>query len=75
MIAFFCPATVFGDTFNIAVASNFKSCLEDLILDETDFKTANLISGSSGKLYAQILRGAPFDVFLSARPKKRIGMI
>lgn len=52
----------------VAVAANFTHTLEQL---QTQFEKATshrvaIISGSTGKLYAQINSGAPFDVFLSA---------
>jgi molybdate transport system substrate-binding protein len=52
----------------VAVAANFAEVAERL---EKDFEgasghTLNLVVGSTGKLYAQIVNGAPFDVFLSA---------
>ena len=53
----------------IAVAANFKPTLEDLIKAyKVEVTQANIqiSSASSGVLYAQILRGAPFDLFLSA---------
>ena len=61
----------------VAVASNFKSVLEQL---EASFEAATdhdliLSAGSTGKLYAQIVHGAPYDVFLAAdreRPARLI---
>lgn len=53
---------------NIAVASNFLGTAQKLLAEFTathHIKT-DLISGSSGQLTAQILNGAPYDVFLSA---------
>jgi molybdate transport system substrate-binding protein len=52
----------------IAVAANFAEVAERL---EQDFEAAtghvlSLVVGSTGKFYAQIANGAPFDVFLSA---------
>ncbi len=53
---------------NVAVASNFLGPLKEIALrfeKQTGHK-AILISGSTGKLYAQIKNGAPFDLFLAA---------
>jgi len=52
----------------VAVAANFTHTLEQL---QSQFETAtpyrmSIVSGSTGKLFAQISTGAPFDVFLSA---------
>jgi len=59
----------------VAVASNFSRTAEELGRQYTE-STHNevvFISGASGKLYAQIENGAPFDVLLSAdadRPRQ-----
>lgn len=52
----------------VAVASNFRFPLEQVIKNSDTWSQQNirLVTGSSGVLYAQILKGAPFDVFLSA---------
>ena len=50
----------------IAVASNFKSTLDDLLKAFPEWQSAQIISGATGHLYTQILRGAPFDIFLAA---------
>ncbi|MEM7429429.1 MAG: molybdate ABC transporter substrate-binding protein [Pseudomonadota bacterium] len=52
----------------VAAASNFSQALENL---QREFETNSghklkISLGSTGKLYAQIVNGAPFDVFLSA---------
>ena len=52
----------------IAVATNFSATMKAL---QQDFETASnhrlkLLMGSTGKHYAQIVHGAPFDVFLAA---------
>ncbi|MEO1019176.1 MAG: molybdate ABC transporter substrate-binding protein [Pseudomonadota bacterium] len=65
------------DSATIAVATNFKTTLETL---EADFETRSgyeleLVSGSTGKLYAQIINGAPYDVYLAAdqaRPERLV---
>ena len=49
----------------IAVASNFKPTIEKL-LEEFGDENITIVSGSSGKLYAQIVNGAPYDIFISA---------
>ena len=57
-----------ADVVTVAVASNFKSTathLAERFFEETGH-TVRLSSGSTGKLYAQILNGAPYDVFLAA---------
>lgn len=53
---------------NIAVAANMQFVMDTLskvFFNETDIES-NLIISSSGNLTAQILAGAPYDVFLSA---------
>ncbi len=57
-----------GDEVLVAVASNFAVVVEGL---EPDFEASTghdlrLVSGSTGKLYAQIVRGAPFEILLAA---------
>lgn len=55
----------------VAVASNFVLPAK-LIAREFEKLTqakVQIISGSTGKIYAQILHGAPYDVFLSADQK------
>jgi molybdate transport system substrate-binding protein len=62
------PIDVFADDLRVAVASNFSGALEALSERFESASNHRLISvpGSSGKHYAQIRNGAPFDVLLSA---------
>ncbi len=61
----------------VAVAANFAQTLKEISTvfeKDTGHKLA-ITQGSTGKLYAQISQGAPFEVFLSAddeTPKKLI---
>ncbi|MFM2480391.1 molybdate ABC transporter substrate-binding protein [Celerinatantimonas sp. YJH-8] len=59
----------------VAVAANFYKPLQSLAsaYEKTHSDTVKLSVGSTGKLYAQIVNGAPFDIFLAAdqrRPQK-----
>ena len=57
-----------ADQLRVAVASNFRHAM-DALADRFQAKTAHevtVIVGSSGKHYAQIVNGAPFDAFFSA---------
>jgi molybdate transport system substrate-binding protein len=57
---------------HVAVASNFllplRSMSEDF--EKQTGNTLHISSGSTGKLYAQIVNGAPFDVFLAANSRE-----
>lgn len=50
----------------VAVASNFYHSLHQLIKQSEFANKVVLSSGSTGLLFAQVKKGAPFDVFLSA---------
>lgn len=73
LLAFTLPAV--ADTLTVAVAANMQFAFNDL---QTEFKKQTghelqPVYNSSGKFVAQIMNGAPFDVFLSADmayPKK-----
>ena len=62
-----------ADELKVAVASNFYPTMK-VISKRYELKTAGstghhkviLIPSSSGKHYAQIMNGAPFDIFFSA---------
>lgn len=62
------PAQAPAETALVAVAANFAEAAEAML---PQFRAATghdltLTTGSTGKLYAQIVAGAPFDILLSA---------
>jgi molybdate transport system substrate-binding protein len=68
----FCQSAL-SDTLNIATASNFRPMLEQLRQTFSEQQNTdgerhqlNISSASSGVIYAQILQGAPFQLFFSA---------
>ncbi len=60
--------SAFADDLSVAVSSNFSSVVEKLkpLFYQQSGHQLLVSYGSSGKLYAQIINGAPFEVFLSA---------
>jgi molybdate transport system substrate-binding protein len=59
---------VFAGEINAAVASNFSAPMRQIVelYQEESGDTVKLSFGSTGKFYAQIREGAPFDVFVAA---------
>jgi len=57
-----------ADTVQVAVAANFTAPMKQIAADfeKATGHTAVLSFGATGKFYAQIKSGAPFEVFLSA---------
>tara|TARA_R110002167_G_scaffold42935_14_gene130070 strand:+ start:15201 stop:15977 length:777 start_codon:yes stop_codon:yes gene_type:complete len=66
-----------AEPLTLAVASNFNLAMQHLVTEyEAMHKTPLQVSfASSGKLYAQIVNGAPFDIFLSADQTKPQALI
>jgi len=65
-----------GESATVAVASNFLSTARELVADFAA-KTGHeilLVNGATGMLHAQIVKGAPFDLFLSA-DRERVGAL
>jgi molybdate transport system substrate-binding protein len=70
----FYSAQVFADELRIAVASNFYPTLQEIVKSYVLYHNDSLgqkhnvvlIPGSSGRHFAQIMNGAPFDIFFSA---------
>ncbi len=64
-----------AEPLRIAVASNFVDAMDALIeaWERSSGESAVRVTASTGKLYAQIVHGAPFDLFFSAdveRPRR-----
>lgn len=57
-----------ADTLTVAVAANFAETLESIVagFEQAHPHSVVLVRGSSGRHYAQIVNGAPFDLFFSA---------
>jgi molybdate transport system substrate-binding protein len=62
---------VLARDLTIAVASNFTATAENIIslFEQDTGHHVVMVSGATGKLYAQIKNGAPFEVFLAADKK------
>ena len=64
------------DFIYLAVAANFKSTLQQLVnafaleYPNIEKEQLKIISGATGALYAQIIQGAPFDIFFAADTKR-----
>lgn len=65
---------LFADEVRIAVAANFTNASRviSLLFEKQTGHKVKVSYGSTGKLYAQIANGAPFDVYLSADTKRPI---
>lgn len=61
-------AAALADEAHIAVAANFAEPIKAVaaVLEKTTGHTLKITLGATGKLYAQIRNGAPFDVLLAA---------
>lgn len=62
---FLIHTTLLAGELRIASAANFYPTLSKIAstFSETGGDKITIIRGSTGKLYAQIIRGAPYDVF------------
>lgn len=61
-----------AETVHVAAASNFATTLKILKHDFESHHDARLVvsTASTGKIYAQLINGAPFDVFLAADQRR-----
>ncbi len=62
------------ETLTIAVSTNALGALTEIVrlYEDAHGSKVDIVAGSSGKLYAQITRGAPFGVFFSADTERPI---
>jgi len=68
----FLPSIANATDLRVAVASNFATTLKQLkpIFEKEHDLRLIIIKGSTGKLFAQIIHGAPYDVFLAADKRR-----
>jgi molybdate transport system substrate-binding protein len=68
VLSAFASVPAAADTAHVAVAANFAAPMKALTtrFEQATGHTLTLSSGSTGKFYAQIKNGAPFDVLLAA---------
>ncbi len=71
------PSASRADSATVAVAANFATTMAQLAsrFGESGEHDIRIVPGSTGKLYTQIIHGAPFDVFLAAdtaRPERLV---
>jgi len=66
--ALFVATTVHADEVQVAVAANFTAPMKEIAaaFEKATGHKAVLAFGSTGKFYAQIKNGAPFEILLSA---------
>jgi molybdate transport system substrate-binding protein len=76
IVAVSLPAPLLADEVQVAVASTFAPVLERLepLFESQSGHTLTIVAGATGNHYAQIVNGAPFDVFLAA-DDERPGML
>ena len=72
------PVSAWAGEVRVAVAANFLATLQALepVHRQQTKDSLRISSGSTGKLYAQIVHGAPIDVLLSAdsqHPQRLVG--
>ena len=71
LLAVVTHTSVLGAEAQVAVAANFAEPIKAIaaVLETTTGHTLKVTLGSTGKLYAQIKNGAPFDMLLAADTK------
>ncbi|MEX1668833.1 molybdate ABC transporter substrate-binding protein [Zhongshania guokunii] len=66
-----------ADTVRVALASNFSAPMREIarLFELESGHQVDMVVSSSGKIFAQIRYGAPFDVFLSADASKPTALV
>ncbi len=66
-----------AETVRVAVASNFLGPMREIatLFERESGHRVEMVVSSSGKIYAQITHGAPFDLFLSADQAKPAALV
>ncbi|MDF1692393.1 MAG: molybdate ABC transporter substrate-binding protein [Zhongshania sp.] len=66
-----------ADTVRVALASNFAAPMREIarLFELESGHQVDMVVSSSGKIFAQIRYGAPFDVFLSADASKPSALV
>lgn len=77
VLLFAVPVNALAERATIAVASNFNGAMAALVDSFEQITEHEIVVsyGSSGRLYAQIINGAPYDLFLSADEAKPSALI
>lgn len=72
MLSYFLISSAHADDIYLAVATNFTATMKEIVTKFEQSHDHKVITsfGSSGKIYAQIKHGAPFQLFLSADQTK-----
>ena len=75
LLALFLASAVNAEQATVAVAANFAWPMAELeaLFESDGIHELTVVHGSTGQLYAQIVNGAPYDVFLAAdreRPRR-----
>lgn len=76
-VAVIASSVASAESINVAVASNFTHPVKEIAkqFEQATQNKVELSFGSSGKFYAQIVNGAPYEVFLSADQAKPEALI
>lgn len=71
-LQFFHVSVAHGEELTLAVAANFIAPMQEIVAEyeASTGHSVNVSYGSSGRLYAQIVNGAPYEIFFSADSEK-----